>query len=75
MSIATTSIATIGEIARWHGQPIHRIAYVIRSRRIQPCGWAGNSRVFSEDTVAVITAELRLIAEKKGHDRIPCQDL
>jgi hypothetical protein len=59
---------TIGEIARRLGQPIHRIEYVIRARRIHPCGWAGNARVFPEDAVEVIASELQRIASAKGRD-------
>jgi len=70
MWISTPSMPTIGEIARRLGQPVHRIEYVIRARRIRPCGWAGNARVFSEDAVEVIASELQRIASAKehGHD-------
>jgi hypothetical protein len=56
---------TIGEIARRLGAPTHRIEYVIRARRIEPCGRAGNARVFDEASVAVIGAELKRIEEAK----------
>jgi hypothetical protein len=59
---------TIGEIARRLDQPIHRIEYMIRARRILPCGWAGNARVFPEDAVDAIAAELQRIDAAKGHD-------
>jgi hypothetical protein len=57
---------TVGEIARRLNEPLHRIEYVIRSRGIQPARIAGNVRIFSEDHVARITAELRQIDGKKG---------
>jgi hypothetical protein len=63
------TLPTVGEIARRLGQPIHRIEYIIRSRRIEPCGRAGNSRVFSEDSVAAIAAALAAIDHPKGDDR------
>lgn len=69
MSISAPTMPTIGEIARRLGQPIHRIQYVIRVRRIHPCGWAGNARVFPEDAVEVIAGELQRIASAKGRDQ------
>jgi hypothetical protein len=64
MSIATPAMPTTGEIARRLGQPIHRIEYVIRARRLQPSGWAGNARVFCEEAVDQIAAELQRIQER-----------
>jgi hypothetical protein len=52
---------TLGEIARRLKQPIHRVEYVIRSRRIQPAGVAGNARIFSEPDVQRIANELKRI--------------
>lgn len=61
---------TIGEIARRLGAPIHRIEYIIDTRRIEPIGWAGNARVFSETSVTRIAHELKRIdKEKSGHAR------
>jgi hypothetical protein len=57
---------TVGEIARRLGQPVHRIEYVLRSRQIRPTGRAGNSRVYSEEQVAQIEAELASMIPKKG---------
>ena len=60
---------TVGEIARRLRESIHRIEYVIRARKIQPSGWAGNARVFTEADVDRIASELRRIdAEKGGAD-------
>jgi hypothetical protein len=69
MSISTPAMTTIGEIARRLGQPVHRIEYLIRARRIRPTGWAGNARVFCDDTVELIAAELRRISTLKERDR------
>jgi hypothetical protein len=57
---------TVGEIASRLGQPLHRIEYVIRSRHVRPTGRAGNSRVFTEEDVAQIAAELSAIDRRKG---------
>jgi hypothetical protein len=67
MSISAPIMTTIGEIARRLGEPIHRIVYVIRARRICPSGWAGNARVFPEEAVDAIALELqRIDAAKRG---------
>jgi hypothetical protein len=68
MSISTPTLPTIGEIARRLGEPIHRVEYVIRARRIRPCGWAGNARVFPEEAVDAIALELHRIDAGKGTD-------
>jgi hypothetical protein len=69
MPISAPTMPTIGEIARRLGQPIHRIEYVIRVRRIRPCGWAGNARVFPEDAFEVIASELQRISSAKERNR------
>lgn len=58
---------TVGEIARRLGQPVHRIEYLIRARRIEPTGRAGNARIFSEADVERISSEIRRIdLEREG---------
>jgi hypothetical protein len=59
---------TIGEIARRLGEPIHRVEYAIRSRGIRPSGWAGNARVFPQDSVNEIAAVLHHIQAARRHD-------
>lgn len=49
---------TVGEIARRIEQPLHRVEYVVRARGIEPDGWAGNLRVFSESALERIASEL-----------------
>ena len=65
---ASEPFLTVGAIARQLGRPIHRIEYVIRSRRIRPAGWAGHARVFRDSDLAVIAAELRRIAAARGEE-------
>ncbi len=60
-STSTTTLPTVGEIARRLGESLHRIEYVIRSRHIKPASRAGHVRVFAEADVAHIADELRLI--------------
>ena len=69
MSISAPSMATIGEIARRLSVPIHRVEYVIRARRIRPCGWAGNARVFPDHAVEVIASELERINTPRPSDK------
>lgn len=68
--IEATRMPTVGEIARRSRAPIHRVEYVIRSRRIQPAGRAGNCRVFSEAAVDRIASELRRIDAERGGDNV-----
>lgn len=53
------TLLTVGEIARRLEERIHRIEYVIRSRRIEASGWAGHARVFSQANLDHIASELR----------------
>ncbi len=50
---------TVGEISRKLNVPQHRVAYVIRSRNIEPSHRAANLRVFDEAAVKMIDSELR----------------
>ena len=52
-------LLTVGEIARRLQTKVHRVEYIIRSRNIQPIGWAGHARVFSDASLDHITSELR----------------
>ena len=66
MSDSTLALSTVGEIARQHKEPLHRVDYIIRTRGIQPSGRAGNVRVFAEADVEFIGSELRRIAAERG---------
>ena len=54
-----TRALTVGEIAARLGQPVHRIEYVIDSRRLRPTAWAGHARIFSESDLQFIESVLR----------------
>lgn len=73
MATSAPSMPTIGEIARRLGVPTHRVEYVIRARSIQPCGWAGNARVFEEDAIQTIADELERIETLKSRNRDQCE--
>ena len=66
MATATPVAATVGQIARRLGYPIHRVEYLIRARKLAPKERAGNARVFSESDVAFIAGELRRIDAERG---------
>ena len=61
-----TTFPTVGAIAERLGKPLHRIEYIIRARKIQPTGVAGNVRVFSESDVERISRELNRIDDERG---------
>ncbi len=65
MSAAIPLANTVGVIAQRLGEPLHRVAYVIRSRNLQPVARAGNARVFDEAGVNFIRSELRRIDEER----------
>jgi hypothetical protein len=50
---------TIGSIAKHAGEPIHRIAYAIKTRQIRSSGMAGNAHVYNDEQVEEIAAALR----------------
>ncbi len=59
--MALHPLPTVGTIAQRLGEPIHRVAYVIETRGIEPIGRAGHARVFTEAAVERIASELREI--------------
>lgn len=69
MTEDVTIVPTVGEIARRLGEPIHKVEYIIRSRDIQPTGWAGNARLFTELDIERIGNELRRIAADREGER------
>ena len=66
MAITIPSMPTTGEIARRHNVATHRVEYIIRARDIRPCGRAGNARVFDDEAVEAIAAELKRIETAKA---------
>ena len=70
MSESTTSMPTVGEIARRLGVPVHRVQYVIRSRGIRPACRAGIARVFSEADEAFIKHEITRIQREAGKEAL-----
>lgn len=52
---------TAGRIAERLKVPVHRVQYVVRSRRIRPVARAARLRLFDADAIARIKAELSRI--------------
>lgn len=64
----TSQFASLGEIARRIDEPIHRVEYVIRTRKIAPLLVAGGRNFYSEAAVQRIASEIRRIDEDRGGD-------
>ena len=63
-------LLTLGEIARRLDTKVHRIEYIIRSRKIEATGWAGHARVFSQANLDHIASELtRMDADRQSSTR------
>ena len=60
------AIHSVGTLAKLFDVPVHRIAYVIRSRGIEPAGIAGNVRLFDEAAAQWIGSELQRIEDARG---------
>jgi DNA-binding transcriptional MerR regulator len=58
-STAAAKLATLGDVARRLGVPVHRVTYILRTRNIQPTSRAATYRLFDNDVVARIAKELR----------------
>ncbi len=64
-------LLTVGEIARRLDTKVHRVEYIIRSRSIEPIGWAGHARVFSASDLTHIKSELRRMdADRKPQTKL-----
>jgi hypothetical protein len=66
MSTKLPRLATIGEVARELGAPVHRVAYVLRTRSdIVPRAIAGNARCFDDPAIARIRHEMAKIDARR----------
>lgn len=57
MGITMESL-TLGQIAEKLGQPLHKIGYAIKSRRLECDGRAGRLRMYGPDKVRLIAQAL-----------------
>ena len=52
-------LLTLGQICRELGNvPIHKIEYLLRSRKISPISRAGNLRIFDPKVVGILRKEI-----------------
>ncbi len=64
------SLRTPGVLAADLGEPLHRVIYVLRTRRhIRPAARAGRLRLYDREAVALIRHELNSIDARRtrGH--------
>lgn len=60
-------LRTPGVLARTLGEPLHRVLYVLRTRRhIRPAARAGQLRLYNRDAVAQIKHELNAIDARRA---------
>jgi len=64
-STAPPALDTTGRIAGKLGVPLHRVTYIIKSRRLKPAALAGRLRLYDRDSVAVIRHELNAIDARR----------
>ncbi|MBV8078444.1 MAG: hypothetical protein JO284_18685 [Planctomycetaceae bacterium] len=67
----TRSLYSIGHLSEKFGVPVHKLEFAIKSRKIEPCGWAGNSRIFDEEGAEKVGAALSQIAADPRSRRMP----
>jgi hypothetical protein len=60
------NLDTTGRIAGRLGVPLHRVSYIIRSRRIKPAALAGRLRLYDREAVAMIRHELNAIDARRS---------
>ena len=58
-------LQTISDIADSLGVPRHRVAYAVRTRGIEPTTRVKHYRLFDQDAVETIRAELAQIADER----------
>lgn len=67
MALPTPRLRTPGVLAADLGEPLHRVVYVLRTRRhIQPAAKAGRLRLYDRRALAQIRHELNAIDARQG---------
>lgn len=64
-------LRTPGVVARELGEPLHRVAYILRTRPfIRPAARAGRLRLYDREAVAMIRHAMNAMDARKGvgHD-------
>lgn len=64
---ATPQLRTVGTVAAELGQPLHRIVYILATRRhIRPSARAGRLRLFDVEAVAMLRHELSAMDARRA---------
>lgn len=67
MNSPEPSLNTSGRIAAKLGVPLHRVTYVLRTRRhIRPAARGGTLRLYSQEALALVRHELNAIDARRG---------
>ncbi|QNN24113.1 hypothetical protein HED60_18175 [Planctomycetales bacterium ZRK34] len=66
MSTSLPTLDTPGRIASKLNVPLHRVQYIIKSRKIAPVAYAGRLRLFNREAVAMIRHVINAIDAKRG---------
>lgn len=64
-------LLTVGEIARRLVVPIHRVTYILSTRKIRPVAVAGTARLFDEAAMLRVRRELRAMDSWRAAARLP----
>lgn len=64
---AAPNLLTPGVIARRLAVPLHRVLYVLRTRRVQPVARAGILRLYTLAHLRLVDSELRAIHTARHH--------
>ncbi len=58
---------TLGQLAQRVGKTIHQVKYAVDQYHIEPCMRIGITRVWSEDSIALVKSALaRIAANRRG---------
>lgn len=60
------TLDTTGRIAAKLGVPLHRVTYIIRTRKIRPVAYAGRLGLYDREAVAVIRHALNAIDARRS---------
>lgn len=67
--ISTKQARTAGTIAAELGVPLHRVQYILRTRKIQPVAKAGVFNLYSAEHTAEVRRHLNIIDARRSQRR------
>ena len=68
-------LLTVGEIAKRLDCPIHKILYLIETRQIKPIQRAGCLRIFNDEVLEILRAELQRKSTVQAEADLPAVSL